>query len=172
MVTITCYGGVNEIGGNKVFLRDGDTCLLFDFGTSFGRRYLFFEEYLKPCPGVGLLDLLKMELLPPLEGIYRQDLVPNDDLWPSLRDSPLYRELSLDGVLLSHAYIDHSGYISFPGHRHPHLRHGHDRLHRQGHAGQRSVGLREGSVLCQPTGIERKGATGRKILSIAPLCLP
>jgi len=113
MVTITCYGGVDEIGGNKVFLRDGDICLSFDFGTSFGRRYLFFEEYLKPRPGVGLLDLLKMELLPPLEGIYRQDLVPNDDLWPSLRDSPLYRELSLDGVLLSHAHIDHSGYISF-----------------------------------------------------------
>jgi len=113
MVTITCYGGINEIGGNKILLEDGDTCLSFDFGTSFGKRYLFFEEYLKPRAGVGLLDLLRMELLPPLEGIYRQDLVPTDDLWPSLRDSPLHRELALDGVLLSHAHIDHSGYISF-----------------------------------------------------------
>jgi ribonuclease J len=110
---ITCYGGINEIGGNKILVEDGDTRLSFDFGTSFGRRYQFFEEYLKPRPGVGLLDLLSMELLPPLEGIYRQDLVPTDDLWPSLRDSPLHKELSLDGVLLSHAHIDHSGYISF-----------------------------------------------------------
>jgi len=113
MVTITCYGGVNEIGGNKIILEDGDTRLAFDFGTSFGRRYLFFEEYLKPRSVMGLLDLLRMGLLPPLEGIYRQDLVPTDDLWPGLRGSPLHRELTLDGVLLSHAHIDHSGYISF-----------------------------------------------------------
>jgi ribonuclease J len=111
--TITCYGGINEIGGNKILLKDDHTCLAFDFGTSFGRRYLFYEEYLTPRPGAGLLDLLRMELLPPLEGIYRQDLVPTDDLWPSLRDSPLHKELTLDGVILSHAHIDHSGYISF-----------------------------------------------------------
>jgi len=50
MPTITCYDGVNTIGGNKILLEDGDTCLFFDFGTSFGRRYEFFEEYLKPRP--------------------------------------------------------------------------------------------------------------------------
>ncbi len=115
MPTITCYDGVNTIGGNKILLEDGDTRLFFDFGTSFGRRYEFFEEYLKPRPGVGLLDLLYMELLPPLNGIYRQDLVPNDDLWSGLSPSPHYRELAVNGVLLSHAHIDHSGYISFLG---------------------------------------------------------
>jgi len=115
MPTITCYDGVNTIGGNKILLEDGDTCLFFDFGTSFGRRYEFFEEYLKPRPGVGLLDLLYMELLPPLNGIYRRDLVPHDDLWARVIASPHYRELAINGVLLSHAHTDHSGYVSFLG---------------------------------------------------------
>lgn len=55
--------------------------LFFDFGTSFSRRYDYFEEYLKPRPGVGLLDILYMGLFPPLEPIYRQDLVPSADFW-------------------------------------------------------------------------------------------
>jgi ribonuclease J len=113
MVSVTCYGGVNEIGGNKILLRDGDNCLSFDFGTSFKRRYEFFEEYLKPRPGMGLRDMLEMELIPPLEGIYRQDLAPTSDFWERWRDHPFYRRTSLGGVLLSHAHLDHSGYISF-----------------------------------------------------------
>jgi ribonuclease J len=113
MVSVTCYGGVNEIGGNKILLRDGDHCLSFDFGTSFKRRYEFFEEYLKPRPGMGLRDMLEMELIPPLEGIYRQDLTPTPDFWERWREHPLYRRTSLGGVLLSHAHLDHSGYISF-----------------------------------------------------------
>ena len=54
-----------------------------------------------------------MDLLPPLEGIYRHDLVPSPDFWARWRAAPDYRRLALDGVLLSHAHLDHSGYISF-----------------------------------------------------------
>lgn len=113
MLSLTVYGGVNEIGGNKVLLEDSDTRLFFDFGTSFGERYHYFEEYLKPRPGVGLRDFLEMGLLPPLHGIYRDDFVPDDAFWLQYSSAPRYRELTVDGVLLSHAHIDHSGYISF-----------------------------------------------------------
>jgi ribonuclease J len=113
MVKITCHGGVNEIGGNKIVVQDGDVRFSFDFGTSFKRRHDYFEEYLKPRPGVGLLDLLYMGLLPPLEGIYRRDLEPTVDFWQRWRTEPHYRRTSLNGVLLSHAHLDHSGYISF-----------------------------------------------------------
>jgi ribonuclease J len=112
MVQLTFYGGINEIGGNKILLEDGERRLFLDFGFPFKRYKLFYEEYMKPRSGSGLLDPLAMELLPPLEGLYRDDLVM-PGLWQRFRDMPLYRKLTqIDGVLLSHAHLDHSGYIS------------------------------------------------------------
>jgi len=35
MVSLTFYGGVDEIGGNKILLEDRDTRVLLDFGMSF-----------------------------------------------------------------------------------------------------------------------------------------
>lgn len=113
MARLTFYGGLNEIGGNKILLEDGERNLLLDFGFPFKRHKLFYEEYLRPRGGAGLLDPLAMGLLPPLAGLYRLDIMPSE-LWQQFRNNPLYRELDrLDGVLLSHAHLDHSGYISF-----------------------------------------------------------
>ncbi len=112
MMSITCYGGVGEVGGNKVLLEDGDTRFFFDFGFPFKKRARYFEEFLNPRPGAGLLDLLETGLLPPLKGVLREDLAKKS-LWDKFSFSPLYRELKVDGVLLTHAHIDHSGYISF-----------------------------------------------------------
>ena len=38
MTSLTFYGGVNEIGGNKILLEDKDTKVFLDFGMSFGQR--------------------------------------------------------------------------------------------------------------------------------------
>jgi len=125
MIAIAVYGGARSIGGNKILLEDGDTRLFFDFGTSFKVREQYFEEYLKPRPGAGLLDLLEMQytneegiffgpLLPRLEGIYRRDLIPPGDVWERYREHPGYAAIDhVDAVLVSHAHIDHTGYISF-----------------------------------------------------------
>lgn len=111
-LSLTFYGGVKEIGGNKFLVEDSGTCFFLDFGLPFGKRYNYFEEYLNPRPGVGLLDPLEMGLLPPLLGIYRPDLIPDEAIWQRFEPS-LHRELKVDGILLSHAHLDHSGYISF-----------------------------------------------------------
>ncbi|MBI2872131.1 MAG: exonuclease [Chloroflexi bacterium] len=115
MVTITCYGGVGQIGGNQFLLEDGETRLFFDFGTPYAQWNRYYEEYMKPRPAAGLLDPLVMGLVPPLEGVYRQDLEGHEpELWRRVRERPGYRLLDgAHGVLLSHAHLDHSGYISF-----------------------------------------------------------
>ncbi|MFH0913963.1 MAG: MBL fold metallo-hydrolase RNA specificity domain-containing protein [Chloroflexota bacterium] len=113
MVTLTFYGGIKEIGGNKILLEDGERRLFLDFGFPYKRYKRFYEEYLKPRSGAGLLDPLVMGLLPPLEGLYREDLAP-PELWYRFREDPLYRQLEpVEGVLLTHAHLDHSGHISF-----------------------------------------------------------
>lgn len=117
-VSITCYGGVREIGGNKILLEDGQTRLFLDFGTPFARQELFFNEYLRPRTARGLLDVMCLELVPPLEGLYSRDLAP-PGVWERFRGTALYRNLQrqdapvLDAVLTSHAHLDHNGDQSY-----------------------------------------------------------
>jgi|YNPNPStandDraft_1061719.scaffolds.fasta_scaffold04512_8 ribonuclease J len=105
MVSVTCYGGVNEIGGNKVLLEDNDTRVLLDFGLGFSRRAKFFEEYLTPRTANGIGDFLEMGLLPDIQGVYRDDLLEHLGRGKE--------EVTVDAVLLSHAHADHANYISF-----------------------------------------------------------
>ncbi len=105
MTSLTFYGGVNEIGGNKILLEDKDTKVFLDFGMSFSRRGKYFEEYLNPRTSNGIVDFLSMGLIPDISGVYRDDLMVMAGKKPKAPD--------IDAVLLSHAHADHANYISF-----------------------------------------------------------
>jgi len=92
---VTLYGGVAEIGGNKILVEDKGTRIMLDFGMSYADRGRFFVDPLL-SPG-DERDLLEFGILPDIRGIYKfEDSTP-----------------SLNAVFLSHAHGDHWGYISF-----------------------------------------------------------
>jgi ribonuclease J len=92
---LTFYGGVNEIGGNKILLKDGDTKVFFDFGMSFAlKRQYYSPPFLSPKSERSLLEL---GILPKIDGVYRFDEKAAD----------------VDAVFISHGHMDHSAYLSF-----------------------------------------------------------
>jgi len=97
MVKLIFYGGVKEIGGNKIFLQDGDTSLFLDFGKSFSRRsYYFNDPFLVPRE---IEDFLELELIEPLHEVYKIPALNNE--------SKL-----VDAILISHVHSDHVDHAS------------------------------------------------------------
>ena len=139
MLTITCFGAVNEIGGNKILLEDSGSAMMLDFGKSFSAESSFFDEFLQPRTNSCLRDLLRLGLLPPIPGIYRHDLIRHADVWStvSVRGLPAsarrlfdadiasYDEYNHDngprlhGILLSHGHTDHCQHLSYIDRRIP-----------------------------------------------------
>ena len=105
MTELTFYGGVNEIGGNKILLRDKDTKVFLDFGKSFNKYSKYFEDYLKPRAANGITDFIEMELIPRIDGLYRNDLLEMGGMKGTGAD--------IDAVILTHAHADHANHISF-----------------------------------------------------------
>jgi len=96
--------GAETIGGTKIYLESRGTGLLLDFGINYKRWGLYYEEYIKPRAARGILDLLTLGLAPMIGGIYRDDLFPQGY-------RPKLAELPVDGVLISHAHLDHCGLL-------------------------------------------------------------
>jgi ribonuclease J len=93
--TLTFYGGVDEIGGNKILLKDRDTKVFFDFGMSFAMKKLFYSPpFLSPKTGKSLQEF---GILPRLDGVYKFDEKKPD----------------IDAIFISHGHLDHSAYLSF-----------------------------------------------------------
>ncbi|UCH38250.1 MAG: MBL fold metallo-hydrolase, partial [Candidatus Bathyarchaeota archaeon] len=99
------YGGVNEIGGNKVLLEDGSTRIFLDFGKSFNSGKPFFTSWLSPRSINGLGDYFEFGLLPKIQGIYANKQLTFTDL--------PYCKPTIDAVFLSHAHFDHIEHIQF-----------------------------------------------------------
>ncbi|MEM2546637.1 MAG: MBL fold metallo-hydrolase, partial [Candidatus Bathyarchaeia archaeon] len=94
--TLTFYGGVNEIGGNKILLTDRDTKIFLDFGMSFAlKRQYYSPPFLSPKSEKSLLEL---GILPKIDGVYRFEEGKGAEV---------------DAIFISHGHMDHSAYLSF-----------------------------------------------------------
>ncbi len=104
MVDIDFYGGVDEIGGNKILVKDGKTSFFLDFGMGFSKANEYLSEFLQPRKSNGILDFVELEFLPYIKGIYREDYLEH----VGIKYQP---EPSVDGVLISHSHVDHVAYV-------------------------------------------------------------
>jgi len=129
---ITFYGGVDEIGGNKVLVETEDGSILLDFGRRMGYMQEYFSEFLQIRSKNALRDMIRLKILPKVDGIYVPHLVdatvlfekpehkkripvdqaPDywklDDVCPCDAGSP-----AVDAVFVSHAHFDHIQDVSF-----------------------------------------------------------
>uniref|UniRef100_A0A7C3J3Z0 MBL fold metallo-hydrolase n=1 Tax=Candidatus Methanomethylicus mesodigestus TaxID=1867258 RepID=A0A7C3J3Z0_9CREN len=105
MTSIRFYGGVNEIGWNKVLVEDRGTKIFLDFGQSFGYGAEYFTGFLTPRAINGLGDHFEFGLMPKIPGLYAEEQLATTDL--------PYREPDVGAVFLSHAHFDHINHICF-----------------------------------------------------------
>lgn len=104
MTNIDFFGGVDEIGGNKIRVRGKEESFFFDFGMAFSKANEYLSEFLQPRKANGILDFVQLGLLPCIKGIYREDYLRHVGL--SHPEKP-----SIDGVLISHSHVDHVAYV-------------------------------------------------------------
>ncbi|MCX8095632.1 MAG: ribonuclease J [Caldisericia bacterium] len=105
MIKIEVLDGKNSIGGTKILISNKDFSFFLDFGKNFKTYSLYFEEFLSPRSSTGIYDLWKLNLIPRIKNIYREDIFP-----PYLNEEA--RNINLKCIFLSHAHLDHSGYLS------------------------------------------------------------
>jgi ribonuclease J len=105
MAKLIFYGGVNEIGGNKILVEDKKTKIFFDFGQSFNFGAEYFTGWLSPRAINGLGDHFEFGLLPKIRGLYAKEKLAFTDL--------PYSEPEIDAIFLSHAHFDHVTHICF-----------------------------------------------------------
>lgn len=105
MVSLTFYGGANEIGGNKILLEDKGAKIYLDFGQSFDFGEDFFYEYLQPRTANGLEVYFEFGMLPEVPKLYCE----NDLKFTKMK----YEKPDVDAIFITHSHSDHVGHLSF-----------------------------------------------------------
>ncbi len=112
---ISFYGGINEIGGNKIFIKSGEKTFCFDFGLSFRDMNQYFSTFLNPRKLNGIIDYLYLGLIPAINKIYRNDFIkPFEDKLRKGKYNIVPSEDNLiDACFLTHAHLDHCMFLGF-----------------------------------------------------------
>ncbi|MGV8176609.1 MAG: MBL fold metallo-hydrolase [Candidatus Bilamarchaeaceae archaeon] len=105
MVSLTFFGGVREIGGNKILLEDKDAKVYLDFGQSFKFGEEYFHDWLQPRSAHGLEVYFEFNLIPKIKKLYSKSMLELTDL--------KYEPSDVDGVIISHSHSDHANHLRF-----------------------------------------------------------
>lgn len=132
MSSVTFYGGVEEIGGNKILVKTADGNVLLDFGRRMGEASEYYAEFLQIRSKNALRDMIRLGLLPPLNSLYASHFVDTTVLFKEVADlakipvdqAAEYWRMEnvtaydpaapgVDGIFISHAHFDHIQDLSF-----------------------------------------------------------
>lgn len=105
VTTLTFYGGVGEIGGNKILVEDRDARVWLDMGSTFDFGADYFVEYLGPRERFGLRDYFALGLLPKLPGLYSPRWLESAGF---AHEPPRF-----SGIFISHIHFDHTNHLRF-----------------------------------------------------------
>ena len=105
MTNLTFYGGVGQIGGNKVLVEDRDARIWLDMGATFDFGSDYFVEYLMPRERFGLRDYFALGLLPKLPGLYGAEWLDRAGL---PHETPRF-----SAAFISHIHFDHTNHLRF-----------------------------------------------------------
>lgn len=125
MPLLTFYGGVGEIGGNLLSLRNRvEGChVLFDAGLSFSAYRRFFDFPFRIPQESVRLELVETEILPEIMGLHDRPLKYYAELSKAKGKGryeiiePADGETDIDEVFVSHVHSDHSKLCSLLGSR-------------------------------------------------------
>jgi len=102
---LTFYGGVAEIGGNKILLEDRDARIWLDMGAPFSLGEEYFGENLGPRGRFGLRDYFALDLIPRIPGLYSEEALARTD-FP-------YRASAFSAALITHVHFDHTNHLQW-----------------------------------------------------------
>jgi len=102
---LTFYGGVAEIGGNKILVEDRDARIWLDMGAPFDLGEEYFVEFLQPRDRFGLRDYFALDLVKQIPGLYSAEaLDPTDMAW----EPPAF-----SAIFITHVHYDHTQQLRF-----------------------------------------------------------
>ncbi len=103
--TLTCYGGVGEIGGNKILLEERDARIWLDMGASFSLGKGLFTEFLSARERFGLRDYLALDLVPWIPELYSAEAL---DATARAWEPPRF-----SAIAITHVHWDHTNHLRF-----------------------------------------------------------
>jgi ribonuclease J len=122
MTNIIFYGGVGTIGGNCVILEEKDSRIMIDNGMCFSTEGDYYKDFLSGRMGNGLRDLLDLDLVPKIAGLYGKEKLIDECiadvdarahymLTSELESYESFIERTghpyINALILSHLHLDH-----------------------------------------------------------------
>ena len=111
--TIQFWSGLQTIGGNIASIQYGNDRVIFDFGLVYDPVNNVLDHHIQMREESGVIDYLKLGLIPALPGIYAKKELLQDKLGEYSQLESCDESHINTAVFISHLHLDHMGAVGF-----------------------------------------------------------